>query len=210
MRVQAIAAPTSDASDNTLLQPQLIKTQSIAASKKSITKKQSTNSEARRIENETDPVQPMQKHQTGHIIQSQVTEIFNQTLSKKASQRGVSVKGSVKGSKKGSAKGGESSKEDASEEEDNYMELFVKQELKDKLDPLEEKFKESNQALENMTTQTKTRIDALEERIAQCNTKYDGSIRAMLSKQGVKLTEINEYNILREFMRLAEREEQLR
>ena len=86
------------------------------------------------------------------------------------------------------------------------MELYVQKELKDKLGPLEEALTEQKEL--NETIQTKA--DALEAEIARVDKHYNDVIRAILTKQGVVLQEINEYNILKEYNRMAYKESKLK
>ena len=75
------------------------------------------------------------------------------------------------------------------------MELFVAKELKDKITPIEETLKERKEeidkifdAVATLTTENKT-IDK----------HYNSVVAALLSKQGIILTDINEYNILQAY-----------
>ena len=91
-------------------------------------------------------------------------------------------------------------------EQDNYMELFVQKEIKDKFDPLQEQQKETTEGLEKANRL----IDDLSARLKDLDDHYDGISRALLTKQGVKLSEISEYNILKAFTRLTQKEHELR
>ena len=91
-------------------------------------------------------------------------------------------------------------------EQDNYMELFVQKEIKDKFDPLQEQQKETTEGLEKANRL----IDDLSARLKDLDDHYDGISRALLTKQGVKLSEISEYNILQAFTRLTQKEHELR
>ena len=80
-------------------------------------------------------------------------------------------------------------------EEDNYMELYVEKEIKDKINPLEEQIKQRSEEIEKM----QERIVFMDEKIKKIDKHYDGVSRAILSKQGVMLQEIDEYHILKEY-----------
>ena len=86
------------------------------------------------------------------------------------------------------------------------MELYVQKELKDKLGPLDEALTEQKEL--NETIQTKA--DKLEAEIERVDKHYNDVIRAILTKQGVVLQEINEYNILKEYNRMAYKESKLK
>ena len=98
----------------------------------------------------------------------------------------------------------EASKESSKEtsEEDNYMELYVAKELKDKFEPLESSLKERMEEIEKLVE----RVGGLDKQVKHIDEHYDGVSRAILSKQGVMLKDIDEYHILKEYARIAEKE----
>ena len=86
------------------------------------------------------------------------------------------------------------------------MELYVQKELKDKLEPIDEAIasqKENHETLHE-------KVELLEAEIARVDKHYNDVIRAILTKQGVVLQEINEYNILKEYGRMAHKESKLK
>ena len=87
--------------------------------------------------------------------------------------------------------------------EEDYMELYVAKELKDKLTPIEENLTERKEEFDRLEAIVKE----LREQIRSVDKHYNDVAKAMLSKQGIMLTEINEYNILREFQRITHKEE---
>jgi hypothetical protein len=50
----------------------------------------------------------------------------------------------------------------------------------------------------------------MEEKILVVDRHYNGVAKAMLSKQGIVLSQINEYNILKEFQRISSKENNAR
>ena len=86
------------------------------------------------------------------------------------------------------------------------MELFVAKELKLRFDPLNEKQQETSETV----TKEITRLDTLQEKVSKMDSHYESLLRAILSKQGINLTEINEFNVLREYNRMLERENAVR
>ena len=51
-------------------------------------------------------------------------------------------------------------------------------------------------------------MKTLDDEIKKVDNHYNGVAKAMLVKQGITLTEINEYNILKELARISEKEVQ--
>ena len=78
-------------------------------------------------------------------------------------------------------KSGEEGKE--SEPQEDYMELYVQKELKDKLEPIDEAISGQREDIE--TIQSKAEL--LEAEIARVDKHYNDVIRAILTKQGVVL-----------------------
>ena len=77
------------------------------------------------------------------------------------------------------------------------MELYVENQLKEKIDPI-------NALLETHTadlTSLFDKIEQLDSHIRRVDKHYNGVSNAILIKLGVKLKEINELNILREYQR---------
>ena len=92
---------------------------------------------------------------------------------------------------------------EAEEEEEDYMELYVQKELKDKIEPLQELFKAKQE-------ESKTLVDKVEQlnsQIVTVDKHYNGIVKAILSRHGIVLHEINEFNILQEYKRVMEKEE---
>ena len=82
------------------------------------------------------------------------------------------------------------------------MELYVEKELKDKIEPISEQLEDSRAEIEKIVG----RLNSFDTMLRQVDRHYDGIVKAMLSKQGIILEQINEYNILKEFAKIAERE----
>ena len=101
---------------------------------------------------------------------------------------------------------GKEGEEGQSEPQEDYMELYVQKELKDKLEPIDEAIAAQKESIE--TIQTKAEI--LEAEIARVDKHYNDVIKAILTKQGVVLQEINEYNILKEYGRIAYKESKVK
>ena len=80
-------------------------------------------------------------------------------------------------------------------EDDNYMELYVEKEIKDKFNPLEEQLQQRSDEIVKLME----KMGQMDEQIRKIDKHYDGVSRAILSKQGVMLKEINEYHILKEY-----------
>lgn len=80
-------------------------------------------------------------------------------------------------------------------EEDNYMELYVEKELKDKFDPLSELLEKRKEDIKQLSE----RLNTLDGHIRRVDKHYNGVSNAMLVKQGIMLKEINEYTVLKEF-----------
>ena len=139
-------------------------------------------------------VEVVKRTSTDHAV-ANVTEMFSPRLDSPHSS--IAKEDSVQQEKSVSKE---------TSEQDNYMELFVQKEIKDKFDPLQEQQKEQTEGLEKANKQ----ISELHARLKELDDHYDGISRALLTKQGVKLNEISEYNILKAFMRLAEKEHELR
>ncbi len=95
---------------------------------------------------------------------------------------------------------------DKSSEDDNYMELHVEKELKDKIEPIEERLTLRKEEIDKIVEW----LSKLDDRIKGLDKHYDGVIKAILLKFGVKLRDINEVEILKEFARLAASEELVR
>ncbi len=82
------------------------------------------------------------------------------------------------------------------------MELHVEKELKTKIDPLIEQLAQRKEEHEKHVV----KLIELENMINKVSIHFNGVSRALLTKQGIALNEINEYNILKEFARIAEKE----
>ena len=85
------------------------------------------------------------------------------------------------------------------------MELYVAKEIKDKVEPLEDNLRDREKQIEKLAVRLKT----LDEQLRNVDKKHNGISNAILSKQGVVLTDITELNILREYARITEKEAQL-
>ena len=97
----------------------------------------------------------------------------------------------------------EKEEEKKSEEDDNYMELYVQKEIKDKVEPLEENLRDREKQIEKLAT----RLKNLDEQLRNCDKKHTGISNAILSKQGIILSDLTELNILREYARIHEKEQ---
>ena len=95
-----------------------------------------------------------------------------------------------------------SMQKESTETEDNYMELHVQKELKEKIEPLTEQLVKRKEEHEKQVEKVKE----LEKSLSLVSAHFNGVARALLSKQGIVLNEINEYSILKEFARIAEKE----
>ena len=73
-----------------------------------------------------------------------------------------------------------SKRESTSEEDDNYMELYVEKEIKDKLQPVTEKLELYQAKCEEEQTKLEARITMLEARLPQMDIKYEGIFKALL------------------------------
>ena len=91
----------------------------------------------------------------------------------------------------------------SSEDDNNYMELHVEKELKDKIEPIEERLTLRKQEIDKIVEW----LSKLDDRIKSLDKHYDGVVKAILLKFGVKLRDISEVEILKEFARLAASEE---
>lgn len=58
------------------------------------------------------------------------------------------------------------------------------------------------QEIENLVE----RVGNMDKQVKDIDEHYDGVSRAILSKQGVMLKDIDEYHILKEYQRIAEKE----
>lgn len=87
-------------------------------------------------------------------------------------------------------------------EQEDYMELYVAKELKDKIEPIEESLIERKEEFDKLFKQ----VSDLEIQIQTVDRHYNGVSRAMLTKQGIMLQEVDELNILKEYGRIAEKE----
>lgn len=87
-------------------------------------------------------------------------------------------------------------------EDDNYMELYVEKELKDKINPIEEQLKQRKEEIEKIVE----RLSTMDDQMRKIDKHYNGVARAILSKQGVVLEEIGEYHILKEYARMTDKE----
>ena len=85
------------------------------------------------------------------------------------------------------------------------MELYVDKEIKDKVEPLEENLRD----LEKKNEKLATRLKTLDEQLRGVDKKHVGISNAILSKQGIILNDITELNILREYARIHEKEQQI-
>ena len=90
-----------------------------------------------------------------------------------------------------------------SSDDNNYMELHVEKELKDKIEPIEERLSLRKEEIDKIVEW----LSKLDDRLKNLDSHYDGVVRAILLKFGVKLRDINEVAILKEFARLAATEE---
>lgn len=97
----------------------------------------------------------------------------------------------------------EKSVKSAVEEEDDYMELYVQKELREKFEPLQIKLTEQTDLNEVLLGQ----VDELKTQITLADSNFRGVVRALLARQGIAAKEISELSILQEFRRLKEREE---
>ena len=86
------------------------------------------------------------------------------------------------------------------------MELYVEKELKDKIEPLEEELKQRKSEIEKIVD----RLSSLDDQLRSLDKHYDGVVKAMLVKQGIKLAHASAFNILKEYQRLREVEEKAR
>lgn len=91
---------------------------------------------------------------------------------------------------------------DGDKTEEDYMELFVAKELKDKITPIEETLVERKTEFDAL----KLRVDELDKKIIAVDIHYNGVAKATLLKQGIVLQEVNEYNIIKELQRIKNKE----
>ena len=82
------------------------------------------------------------------------------------------------------------------------MELYVAKELKDKIEPIHEILKERKDEFDELSAKT----ERLAQQIQDVDKHYNGVAKAMLTKQGIMLDQINEVTILREFKRISDKE----
>lgn len=92
---------------------------------------------------------------------------------------------------------------EGSKTEEDYMELYVAKELKDKLTPIEENLTERKAEFDELNA----KVAELEKRIEVVDKHYNGCCKAILTRHGVILQEISEYNILKELQRIKHKEE---
>lgn len=72
--------------------------------------------------------------------------------------------------------GNDSNKE--SSEEDNYMELYVEKELKDKVGPLNLQLTQRKEEIDKIVE----RLSKLDDQLRELDKHYDGVVKAILSK----------------------------
>ncbi len=73
------------------------------------------------------------------------------------------------------------------------MELYVEKELKDKVGPLNLQLTQRKEEIDKIVE----RLSKLDDQLRELDKHYDGIVKAMLSKQGVKIADPNEVNILK-------------
>lgn len=88
------------------------------------------------------------------------------------------------------------------EEQEDYMELFVAKELKDKIEPILEQLTERKDEFQRLDGQ----VAELDTNIKRVDLHYNDVAKAMLTKQGIMLDEVTPQNILREYKRISEKE----
>lgn len=97
----------------------------------------------------------------------------------------------------------EETKEESSSEDDNeYMELFVHKELKDKIEPILETLLLRKTEFERLDG----KVNVLDKQVEHVDMHYNEVAKAMLTKQGIVLDKINAANILRELKRISDKE----
>ena len=84
------------------------------------------------------------------------------------------------------------------------MELFVAKELKDKITPILETLLERKTEFDRLDSH----VSELDTSIKQVDLHYNDVAKAMLTKQGIMLDQINSCNILREYKRISDKEAQ--
>ena len=89
-----------------------------------------------------------------------------------------------------------------SEEDDNYMELFVEKEIKQKVDPLQDQLDQRKEEIEKLVT----KLRDLDETIIRVDKHYNGVAKALLTKQGILMNNVSEIGILKEFSRITDKE----
>ena len=83
------------------------------------------------------------------------------------------------------------------------MELYVQKELKDRCEPLEEQMIKQQE----ITKELKEKVSEQQTQISTIDKHYNGVSKALLSRHGIILTEISEFNILKELRRQKEKED---
>ena len=54
------------------------------------------------------------------------------------------------------------------------------------------------------------RLNSFDTMLRQVDKHYDGIAKAMLAQRGIVLEQVNEYNILKEFAKIKDKEDKLR
>ena len=117
----------------------------------------------------------------------------------------LSGKGSEGGSPidKGKSSQGDGDKESEEEEEDNYMEMYVQDQFKEKLEPINERIDDVKKDIEGFEDKIREQLAVFQK----YDLHYTMILKAMLSRMGINISNLDGHKVLREFQRLKAKEE---
>ena len=83
------------------------------------------------------------------------------------------------------------------------MELYVQKELKDRFEPLAEELKGHKEEFKLLST----KVEAIAKELNYVDNHYNGVSKAILSRHGIILKQVNEQNILQAFKLISWKEQ---